>query len=105
MLNMRSRESFAVLGDHNLQPIPSNRLFSSLAADEAKNLPYNKEIADQRRKYGESMLRKSEGHMTLQIEYERKAQAAIESAKRLQDEKTQLMQAKLVGLVAHVSIQ
>ncbi|KAL7281504.1 hypothetical protein ACG7TL_004819 [Trametes sanguinea] len=64
------------------------KLFASLAADKSPQVPYNRDIADQRRKYGESMLRRCEEQVTTQRQYEAEAQAKIEAARqRRQEEK------------------
>ena len=66
----------------------AQKLFASLAADKSQAVPYSRDIADQRRKYGESMLRRCEEHLTTQKAYEAEAQAKIEAARqRRQEEK------------------
>ena len=65
-----------------------HRLFASLAADKSQMVPYSRDIADQRRKYGENMLRRCEEHLTTQKQWESEAQAKIEAARaRRQAEK------------------
>ena len=59
-----------------------HRLFASLAADNSPQVPYSRDIADQRRKYGESMLRRCEEHLSTQKQYEAEAQAKIEAARQ-----------------------
>lgn len=73
------------------------RLFNALASDGGKALPYNKDIADQRRKYGESMLRKAEAHMQRQLEYERQHEVEIEAARKRREEDEAKAEAKRVG--------
>ncbi|KAI8968077.1 hypothetical protein BD414DRAFT_541515 [Trametes punicea] len=64
------------------------KLFASLAADRSSQVPYNRDIADQRRKYGESMLRRCEEQLATQRQWEAEAQAKIEAARqRRQEEK------------------
>ncbi|KAI0633528.1 RNA polymerase II-associated protein [Trametes polyzona] len=64
------------------------KLFASLAADRSPQVPYSRDIADQRRKYGESMLRRCEEHLATQRQWEAEAQAKIEAARqRRQEEK------------------
>ena len=51
-------------------------------------VPYSREIADQRRKYGENMLRRCEEHLATQRQWEAESQAKIEAARlRRQQEK------------------
>lgn len=66
-------------------------IFGSLAADTSPFLPYSLEVADQRRKYGESMLRRADEHLTAQKEFEAEAQARLEAArqKRLEEKQRQ----------------
>ena len=46
-------------------------------------VPYSREIADQRRKYGENMLRRCEEHLATQKQWEAESQAKIEAARML----------------------
>ncbi len=62
------------------------RLFSSLASDKASALPYNREIADQRRKYGEVMLRKTEDHLAAQEAHEAEVQEKMNAARQRRQE-------------------
>ena len=62
------------------------RLFASLASDKNQMVPYNREIADQRRKYGDIMLRKSEEHLAAQRQFEAEAQAKLEAARQKRQE-------------------
>ncbi|KAG6850877.1 hypothetical protein H0H93_007495 [Arthromyces matolae] len=68
------------------QAAQAQKLFASLASDTSSMVPYNREIADQRRKYGESMLRKGDEHLTAQRQYESEAQAKLEAARRKRQE-------------------
>ncbi|CAA7261853.1 unnamed protein product [Cyclocybe aegerita] len=66
----------------------AQKLFSSLAADKASVVPYDRDIADNRRKYGDGMLRKAEEHLANQRQHENENQARIDAArKRRQDER------------------
>jgi RNA polymerase-associated protein CTR9 len=80
----------------------AQRIFGSLAADTSPFLPYNIELADQRRKYGESMLRRADEHLATQKEFEAEAQARLDAARqKRQDEKQRqeaLERAKVEGL-------
>ncbi|KAI0032889.1 hypothetical protein K488DRAFT_70271 [Vararia minispora EC-137] len=63
-------------------------LFGALAEDPAPVVPYSRDMADQRRKYGESVLRRGEEHLRSQREYEGKVHARQEEARlRRQEEK------------------
>lgn len=68
-------------------------IFGSLAADTSPFLPYNAELADQRRKYGESMLRRADEHLTAQREFEAEAQARLEAARQKRQEEKQRQEA------------
>ncbi|OJA11248.1 hypothetical protein AZE42_09541 [Rhizopogon vesiculosus] len=71
-----------------LQAGHAQRLFASLAADPSSVVPYSRDIADQRRKYGESMLRRGDEHLATQKEFEVEARAKLDAARqRRQSEK------------------
>ncbi|KAI0743982.1 RNA polymerase II-associated protein [Daedaleopsis nitida] len=75
----------------------AQKLFASLAADNSQQLPYSREITDQRRKYGENMLRRCEEHLTTQRQWEAESHAKIEAARhRRQQEKEKLDEAERV---------
>lgn len=64
------------------------RLFASLASDKSPMIPYNRDIADQRRKYGDNMLKKGDEHLASQGQFEAEGQARLDAARRKrQDEK------------------
>ncbi|KAI0081989.1 RNA polymerase II-associated protein [Panus rudis PR-1116 ss-1] len=66
----------------------AQKLFASLAADKSPVVPYSKEIADERRKYGQNVLRRCEEHLVQQKQYEDEQQAKYELARqRRQEEK------------------
>jgi len=70
------------------QGIHAQKLFASLAADRSPNVPYDWEIADQRRKYGDSMLRRGDEHLATQRVYEDEQEAKLAVARqRRQEEK------------------
>ncbi len=60
----------------------STRVFASLAADKSQAVPYDRDIADNRRKYGDGMLRKAEEHLANQRRYEAETQARLELARQ-----------------------
>ncbi|KAF8212535.1 RNA polymerase II-associated protein [Mycena galopus ATCC 62051] len=66
---------------HNAQ-----KLFASLATDKAAMVPYSREIADQRRKYGDNMLRKSEEHLATQKQHEDEQQERRDTARQRREE-------------------
>jgi len=57
-----------------------------LAADKSQVVPYDRDIADNRRRYGDGMLRKAEEHLTNQKQYEADGQARLETARRKRQE-------------------
>ncbi|KII92703.1 hypothetical protein PLICRDRAFT_51061 [Plicaturopsis crispa FD-325 SS-3] len=71
----------------------AQKLFASLAADKAPLVPYNREIADQRRKYGDSMLRRGEEHLATQRQFEAEAQAKLEDARQKRREERERQEA------------
>lgn len=67
------------------------RLWASLAADKSPVVPYSREMADQRRKYGENMLRRCEEHLTTQRQYEEENHKKLQEARqRRQAEKDRI---------------
>jgi RNA polymerase-associated protein CTR9 len=61
-------------------------LFASLASDKANPLPYSRDIADQRRKYGESLLRKAHEHIALQEAHEAEVKERLNVARQKRQE-------------------
>lgn len=81
------------------QATHAQRVFGSLAADPSSSVPYNKEVANQRRKYGEIMLRRGDEHLASQRAFEAEAQARLDAARqRRQDEKMRLEAAERAKL-------
>jgi RNA polymerase-associated protein CTR9 len=69
----------------------AQKIFASLAADKSQAVPYDRDIADNRRKYGDGMLRKAEEHLANQRQYEAETQARLEAArKRRREDKERL---------------
>ncbi|KAA1471852.1 RNA polymerase II-associated protein [Dentipellis sp. KUC8613] len=64
----------------------AQKLFASLAEDSSPSVPYSRDIADQRRKYGDTMLRKSEEHLAAQRQHEAEQQARVEAARQKRQE-------------------
>lgn len=101
MLNTRKSQSLECLEHRSCVLLTVVlRLFNSLAADDAKNLPYNKDIADQRRKYGESMLRKADEHLETQRQYELSSKEQVDAARKVREEDNERQQARLVRCLA-----
>ncbi|KAF8813945.1 RNA polymerase II-associated protein [Phlegmacium glaucopus] len=68
------------------QATHAQKLFASLAGDKSAVVPYDRDIADNRRKYGDTMLRKAEEHLTNQRQFEAENQARLETARRKRQE-------------------
>jgi hypothetical protein len=72
------------------------RLFAALAEDKSATLPYKREVADQRRKYGDVMLRKADDQLEKQREYEAEQNARLEAARQKRfEEKRKLEEAEV----------
>lgn len=52
-------------------------------------MPYSRDVADQRRKYGENMLRKKDEHLAKQTQHEEETQARLETARQIRLEEKQ----------------
>lgn len=81
--NQRSLKDLQQAIDHAKN---AQRLFASLAADTSQGLPYNKDMAEQRRRYGESLLKKADEQLSAQEHYESEAHAKLEAARRKRQE-------------------
>ncbi|KAJ3802188.1 RNA polymerase II-associated protein [Lentinula aff. detonsa] len=71
----------------------AHRLFGALASDKSQQVPYSRDIADQRRKYGENMLRKKDDHLAAQTKYEGETQARLDAARQTRFEERQRQEA------------
>ncbi|KIK69347.1 hypothetical protein GYMLUDRAFT_214453 [Collybiopsis luxurians FD-317 M1] len=69
------------------------KLFGALASDKSQQVPYSRDIADQRRKYGENMLRKKDDHLSAQTKFEGETQARLDQARQIRLEEKQRMEA------------
>ncbi|KAG9103027.1 hypothetical protein FRC06_000428 [Ceratobasidium sp. 370] len=67
----------------------AQKLFASLHSDPSPNTPYSRDVADQRRKYGESMLRKAPEQLSVQQAYEAEINARRDAAKLKRVEETE----------------
>ncbi|KAF9647341.1 RNA polymerase II-associated protein [Thelephora ganbajun] len=75
------------------QGAKAQRLFTSLAADESPSLPYDRNIADQRRKYGDNMMRKADEHLQTQRQYDTEKAEKLAYAKKLRQEEKEKQEA------------
>jgi RNA polymerase-associated protein CTR9 len=64
-----------------------------LAADKSEVVPYNRDIADHRRKYGDGMLRKAEEHLANQRQCEAGTLARFETARKQRQEEKERQEA------------
>ncbi|KAK0187153.1 hypothetical protein F5146DRAFT_765441 [Armillaria mellea] len=76
------------------QAAHAQKIFGSLASDESENVPYGRDIADQRQKCGDSMLRKGDEHLANQKQYEDRAQAKLFDARQKRQEERDRMEAQ-----------
>lgn len=65
-------------------------------------VPYNKDIADQRRKYGDTMLRKADEHLTTQRQFEGETQARLDAARRKRQDEKERLEALEVSSTKHL---
>lgn len=65
-------------------------------------MPYSRDIADQRRKYGESMLRKADEHLATQRQFETDAQAKLSSARQKRQEERDRQEALEVSTLTYL---
>lgn len=81
-----------------------SRVFGSLASDKAQHLPYSREIADQRRKYGDNMLKKKDEHIATQRQYEQGVQSKLDLARKKRQEERDRAEALEVCLLVSRAI-
>ena len=77
----------------------SASLFASLAANKSPVVPYSRDIADQRRKYGETMLRKKDEHLAAQRVYEEETEAKIAGARQRREEERVRLETLEVNII------
>ena len=71
----------------------AQKLFAALAADPAQSVPYSKDIADQRKKYGDSLMRKADDHLSAQRQHEAEQAARMEAARQRRHEEKERLEA------------
>lgn len=64
-------------------------------------VPYDREIAGHRRKYGESLLRKAEEHLSNQRQFEAETQARLDAARQRRQEEKERTEALEVSVCLH----
>ena len=80
----------------------SIRLFASLASDPATVVPYSRDIADNRRKYGDNMLKKGDDQLAAQRKYEEETKARLDAARaKRQEERDRQQAAEVWALLPH----
>lgn len=60
----------------------AQKMFGSLAADPASAVPYDRDLAEERKKYADSMLRRAEEHLSAQRQHEAEQAARMEGARQ-----------------------
>lgn len=84
-----SRRSLADLRRAIEQAEHAQSLFASLAADTSTMLPYSRDIADQRRRYGDTMLRKRVDQLAEQERYEEEVGKKYDAVRQRRQEEQQ----------------
>ncbi|KAH9961533.1 RNA polymerase II-associated protein [Russula dissimulans] len=62
--------------------VHAQKMFGSLAADPASAVPYDRDLAEERKKYADSMMRRAEEHLSAQRQYEAEQAARMEGARQ-----------------------
>ncbi|KAH9932433.1 RNA polymerase II-associated protein [Fomitopsis serialis] len=75
------------------QATHAQKLFASLAADKSQVVPYSRDMADQRRKYGDSMLRRCDEHLATQRQHEAEAHAKLDAARQKRQQEREQQEA------------
>ena len=74
-------------------------MFASLAADKSAVVPYDRDIADNRRKYGDGLLRKAEEHLANQRQFEKETHDRLELARQKRQEEKERQDALEVSII------
>ena len=62
--------------------VHAQKMFGSLATDPASAVPYDRDLAEERKKYADSMLRRAEEHLSAQRQHEAEQAARVEGARQ-----------------------
>lgn len=62
--------------------VHAQKMFGSLAENPASAVPYDRDLAEERKKYADSMLRRAEEHLSAQRQYEAEQAARMEGARQ-----------------------
>jgi RNA polymerase-associated protein CTR9 len=60
----------------------AQKMFGSLAAETTIPVPYDRDLAEERKKYADSMLRRAEEHLSVQRQYEAEQASRLEGARQ-----------------------
>lgn len=82
----------------------SRSTFRELADDKFKPLPYDVDLADQRARYGEGLLRKAPEQIERQEQYEGEAAARVQEARALRAAEEEKIRAAEVSLMFAISV-
>jgi RNA polymerase-associated protein CTR9 len=77
-------------------------IFRALADDRSGALPYDADLADQRAKYGDGLLKRAPEQLEKQQVYESEAQARVEEARRIRDEEKKKLQEAEVSYAGQI---
>ena len=77
-----AKRSLADLERGIARAVHAQKMFGSLAADPASAVPYDRDLAEERKKYADSMLRRAEEHLSAQRQYEAEQAARLEGARQ-----------------------
>lgn len=62
--------------------VHAQKMFASLASDPASAVPYDRDLAEERKKYADSMMRRAEEHLSAQRQHEGEQAARMEGARQ-----------------------
>jgi len=83
----------------------NSSIFRTLADDKSGALPYDADLADQRARYGDGLLRRAPEQLEKQQTYEHEAAARVEEARRVREaEKIKLQEAEVSQAVLCMAI-
>lgn len=77
-----AKRSLADLQRGIAHAVHAQKMFGSLASDPASAVPYDRDLAEERKKYADSMLRRAEEHLSAQRQHEGEQAARMEGARQ-----------------------
>lgn len=82
----------------------AQKMFGSLASDPASAVPYDRDLAEERKKYADSMLRRADEHLSAQRQHEGEQTARMEGARQrraAERERIEAIEVRLLPIITY----